>query len=206
MDICGGRHGTWILWASVCAMCFVLTNGFLLTRSHSQTNAIHPSSALKIRQYQEALQWRGRSHHPARFLTTLHSGGSNSSSDEETIEDSKNNNNNHLDEEDDEDDEPLSTLVADFRGRPAGVVIEDLNWRVERLKLEEANTRRFLKSGPRFLPYEECRKWVQAWGNRWSSAQEWCVLSLYIALLQCRRITANCNSVFGDVCNLFILL
>jgi hypothetical protein len=69
--------------------------------------------------------------------------------------------------------EEVLELVADFRGRPAGVVMEDLNWRVHKLRLEEANTRRFLKAGPRFLPYEECRKWVQAWGNRWQSASEW---------------------------------
>jgi hypothetical protein len=69
--------------------------------------------------------------------------------------------------------EDVVELVADFRGRPAGVVMEDLNWRVHKLRLEEANTRRFLKAGPRFLPYEECRKWVQAWGNRWQTASEW---------------------------------
>jgi hypothetical protein len=50
--------------------------------------------------------------------------------------------------------------------------IPDLSWRVEKLRLEEANTRRFLKSKPRFLPYDECRKWVQAW-NRWDSEAEW---------------------------------
>eukprot|EP00536_Pseudo-nitzschia_multiseries_P003142 jgi/Psemu1/252376/estExt_Genewise1Plus.C_470005 len=64
-------------------------------------------------------------------------------------------------------------LCADARGRPAGVVLEDLSWRVEKLRLEEANKRRFLKAGPRFLPYEECRKWVQAWGLRWNSEEEW---------------------------------
>ena len=51
-------------------------------------------------------------------------------------------------------------------------VIPDLSWRVAKLRLEEANTRRFLKSKPRFLPYEECRKWVQAW-NRWDSEEDW---------------------------------
>lgn len=51
-------------------------------------------------------------------------------------------------------------------------VLEDLSWRVEKLRLEEANTRRFLKAGPRFLPYEECRKWVQAW-NRWDNEEDW---------------------------------
>lgn len=51
--------------------------------------------------------------------------------------------------------------------------IPDLSWRVEKMRLEEANKRRFLKSKPRFLPYEQCRKWVQAWGNRWESEAEW---------------------------------
>ena len=81
-------------------------------------------------------------------------------------------------EEEDEYDyeyEREPALCSDVRGRPAGVVLEDLNWRIEKLRLEEANKRRFLKSGPRFLPYEECQKWVQAWGNRWESAEEWCV-------------------------------
>jgi hypothetical protein len=51
-------------------------------------------------------------------------------------------------------------------------VLEDLNWRVIKLKLEEENTKRFLKSKPRYLPYDECRKWVSAW-SRWSSETEW---------------------------------
>ncbi len=50
--------------------------------------------------------------------------------------------------------------------------LADLSWRVEKLKLEEANTRRFLKSRPRFLPYEECRKWVIAF-NRWDTEEDW---------------------------------
>ena len=75
---------------------------------------------------------------------------------------------------DDMEEEPVFA-ASDVRGRPAGVVLEDLDWRVAKLRLEEANTRRFLKAGPRFLPYEECRKWVQAWGQRWQSAQEWYV-------------------------------
>ena len=54
----------------------------------------------------------------------------------------------------------------------AGVVLEDLDWRVEKLRLEEANTRRFLKAKPRFLPYDECAKWVQAFG-RWNTKEDW---------------------------------
>lgn len=53
-----------------------------------------------------------------------------------------------------------------------GVVIRDLSWRVEKLRLEEQNTKRFLKARPRFLPYDECRKWVQAW-SRWKSKEDW---------------------------------
>ena len=56
----------------------------------------------------------------------------------------------------------------------AGKVIEDLSWRVAKLRLEEQNTRRFLKARPRYLPYEDCRKWVQAW-NRWDNEQDWYV-------------------------------
>lgn len=52
------------------------------------------------------------------------------------------------------------------------IMLEDLNWRVNKMRLEEENKRRFLKSGPRHLPYEECRKWVIAF-NRWDNEQEW---------------------------------
>jgi hypothetical protein len=54
----------------------------------------------------------------------------------------------------------------------AGVLIDDLNWRVEKLRLEESNTRRFLKAKPVYLPYEECSKWVQAFG-RWTTEEDW---------------------------------
>eukprot|EP00533_Pseudo-nitzschia_delicatissima_P007532 CAMPEP_0116104606 /NCGR_PEP_ID=MMETSP0327-20121206/14552_1 /TAXON_ID=44447 /ORGANISM="Pseudo-nitzschia delicatissima, Strain B596" /LENGTH=199 /DNA_ID=CAMNT_0003596883 /DNA_START=224 /DNA_END=823 /DNA_ORIENTATION=+ len=77
------------------------------------------------------------------------------------------------DNEEEEDDYLQPVFAADVRGRPAGVVLEDLDWRVAKLRLEEANKRRFLKSGPRFLPYVEAQKWVQAWGERWTSAEEW---------------------------------
>mmetsp|Transcript_13317 Transcript_13317/g.19595 ORF Transcript_13317/g.19595 Transcript_13317/m.19595 type:complete len:193 (-) Transcript_13317:61-639(-) len=61
--------------------------------------------------------------------------------------------------------------MEDEFGDP-NVQISEMDWRVAKLKLEEAHTRSFLKSGPRHLPYEECRKWVAAW-NRWSSEEEW---------------------------------
>jgi hypothetical protein len=53
-----------------------------------------------------------------------------------------------------------------------GEVIPDLEWRLVKAKLEEAHKRSFLKSKPRYLPYEECRKWVVAW-DRWSCEAEW---------------------------------
>jgi len=61
----------------------------------------------------------------------------------------------------------------DAVGDEGGAVIDDLNWRVERLRLEEQNTKRFLKAKPRFLPYDECRKWVQGWGRRWETERDW---------------------------------
>jgi hypothetical protein len=57
-------------------------------------------------------------------------------------------------------------------GDTGGVMLEDLNWRVEKLRLEEQNVKRLLKSKPRFLPFDECRKWVQAF-SRWESEEEW---------------------------------
>ena len=53
-----------------------------------------------------------------------------------------------------------------------GVLLQDLSWRVEKLRLEEQNIQRFLKARPRFLPYNECRKWVQAF-NRWQTEDDW---------------------------------
>jgi hypothetical protein len=58
-------------------------------------------------------------------------------------------------------------------GADAGLLLKDLYWRVEKLRLEEENTKRFLKAKPRFLPYGDCRKWVQAFGRRWTTEEEW---------------------------------
>ena len=66
-------------------------------------------------------------------------------------------------------EQEFGEIVGDDAG---GVLVEDLLWRVERLRLEEQNTKRFLKAGPRFLPYDECRKWVQAW-SRWDCEDDW---------------------------------
>ena len=52
------------------------------------------------------------------------------------------------------------------------VMIDELSWRVEKMRLEEQNRQRFLKARPRFLPYNECRKWVQAFG-RWETEEDW---------------------------------
>jgi hypothetical protein len=82
------------------------------------------------------------------------------------------------DENDFEEEVEHEAMVSDFGEedlQKAGVMIEDLNWRVAKLRLEEANKRRFLKAKPVFLPYEDCSKWVQAWGQRWKTAEEWYV-------------------------------
>jgi len=76
-----------------------------------------------------------------------------------------------MSEDDSEDVEREEDIGEDLD--TGGVIIDDLTWRVEKLRLEEENKRRFLKAGPRFLPYTECRKWVQAWGSRWESEEEW---------------------------------
>lgn len=70
----------------------------------------------------------------------------------------------------DDEERDLDNLDQEISEFPSD--IPDLSWRVAKQRLEEANTRRFLKSRPRFLPYEECRKWVQAW-NRWDTKEDW---------------------------------
>ncbi len=89
---------------------------------------------------------------------------------------SKDANSKKLESEEEEDEDALErepVFAADVRGRPAGEFMEDLDWRIQRLRLEEANKKRFLKSGPRFLPYKDVKKWVQAWGERWTTEEEW---------------------------------
>jgi hypothetical protein len=83
---------------------------------------------------------------------------------DENLEDNQATNKNETDTETDAD--------IFESNQEKGVVLHDLNWRVAKMRLEEANTRRFLTSGPRFLPFEECRKWVIAF-NRWESEDEW---------------------------------
>jgi len=55
----------------------------------------------------------------------------------------------------------------------SAVVIPDLDWRVQKLRLEEENKKRFLKAKPRFLPYKDAMMWVQAWGRRWETQEDW---------------------------------
>mmetsp|Transcript_14895 Transcript_14895/g.33591 ORF Transcript_14895/g.33591 Transcript_14895/m.33591 type:complete len:220 (-) Transcript_14895:249-908(-) len=131
-------------------------------RNHRRIASVGPRRSMQQQQQQQR-----RRRQQQQLLQHKYMAKDNTDEEREGTED---------EEDDDEDDdyyEPVPVFVADVRGRPAGVVIEDLNWRVEKLRLEEANTRRFLKSGPRFLPYEECQKWVQAWGERWTSETEW---------------------------------
>eukprot|EP00563_Minutocellus_polymorphus_P019206 CAMPEP_0197726302 /NCGR_PEP_ID=MMETSP1434-20131217/14727_1 /TAXON_ID=265543 /ORGANISM="Minutocellus polymorphus, Strain CCMP3303" /LENGTH=247 /DNA_ID=CAMNT_0043312193 /DNA_START=112 /DNA_END=855 /DNA_ORIENTATION=+ len=53
-----------------------------------------------------------------------------------------------------------------------GQVDDNLSWKVAKIRLEQENIKRFLKAGPRFLPYDECRNWVKAW-NRWDTEEDW---------------------------------
>ena len=76
-------------------------------------------------------------------------------------------------------------------GDDSGVTIEDLNWRVQKLRLEEENKRRFLKAKPRFLPYDDCMRWVQAWGQRWTSEEDWYVESLFVARFGFRQSASH---------------
>jgi len=41
-------------------------------------------------------------------------------------------------------------------------ILDDFSWRAEKIRLEEENTKQFLKRRPRKLPYEDARRWVQA--------------------------------------------
>jgi hypothetical protein len=70
-------------------------------------------------------------------------------------------------------EESSNNDFGDDFGDTSGVLIEDLSWRVEKQRLEERNKKRFLKAKPRFLPYEDGAKWVQAWGHRWTTQEDW---------------------------------
>jgi hypothetical protein len=49
-------------------------------------------------------------------------------------------------------------------------MMNDFAWRAEKIRLEEANTRRFLNRKPYKLPYCDARRWVQA--NLGASTEE----------------------------------
>jgi hypothetical protein len=79
----------------------------------------------------------------------------------------------------DDDNEEEEEMMEDYDNvelgevlDTVGIVLDDLSWRVEKVRLEEQNIQRFLKARPRFLPYNECRKWVQAF-NRWNTEEDW---------------------------------
>lgn len=46
-------------------------------------------------------------------------------------------------------------------------ILDDLSWRVAKARLEDANTRRFLKSRPYKLPYATSQRWIQ---RNWAPA------------------------------------
>ena len=74
--------------------------------------------------------------------------------------------------EENSDNDDIDNKRSEMEGGQP-VLLEDLDWRLARMKLEEQRMQRILKSKPRFLPYEDCRKWVQAWGGRWKTEQDW---------------------------------
>ena len=93
----------------------------------------------------------------------------------ESLEESNNNEANNLYKNDTNNDwfeNDIPIYNQQEENETNNINIEDLSWRVAKLRLEEENKRRFLKSGPRFLPYDECRKWVKAW-NRWDCEDDW---------------------------------
>jgi hypothetical protein len=77
-----------------------------------------------------------------------------------------------VDDDDDDDDDRVDSFVLGEVLDTSSVILEDIHWRVAKLRLEEQNTQRFLKARPRFLPYNECRKWVQALG-RFKTEDDW---------------------------------
>ena len=94
------------------------------------------------------------------LLHAIKDGNEEEPEENEETNDDKTNTNANTDED----------IIESNQEEPS--VLHDVNWRVDQIRLEEANTRRFLKSGPRFLPFGECRKWVIAF-NRWDTEEEW---------------------------------
>ena len=69
---------------------------------------------------------------------------------------SENNNDN-----DNQNNNPQGEDDTDAKAKDNNVVIEDLSWRVAKVRLEEANTQRFLKRKPIKLSYADSQKWIQ---------------------------------------------
>ncbi|CAJ1967184.1 unnamed protein product [Cylindrotheca closterium] len=99
-------------------------------------------------------------YHPSSMPLLLSQNGSNNESSSSSDSSSSSSSSSSNDEE--------MSCFGD-----SSVMIPDLDWRVQKLRLEEENKKRFLRAGPRFLPYEEAMKWVQAWGKRWESQEDW---------------------------------
>ena len=128
-----------------------------------------------------------------RFIKLKTNLNANTADDEDYMDD-YNNDNNEGDALDDNETMPIigDDIVSDFDEddlEGAGIMIEELNWRVAKLRLEEANTRRFLKARPIFLPYQDACDWVQAWGRRWTTAEDWYVM---------RWISSSCLCAFAS--------
>lgn len=125
----------------------IIVNGFCMGLGRSANNVVVCSSSCR----RSIMKWKATN---------------DSSSSSEYIMDDDNNG----DERNQDIQDNFDLELDEINEFPSP--IPDLSWRVEKMRLEEANTRRFLKAGPRFLPYDECRRWVQAW-NRWDSKDDW---------------------------------
>eukprot|EP00554_Chaetoceros_debilis_P011123 CAMPEP_0194109270 /NCGR_PEP_ID=MMETSP0150-20130528/8802_1 /TAXON_ID=122233 /ORGANISM="Chaetoceros debilis, Strain MM31A-1" /LENGTH=117 /DNA_ID=CAMNT_0038798193 /DNA_START=256 /DNA_END=609 /DNA_ORIENTATION=- len=75
-----------------------------------------------------------------------------------------NSNNEGIDYTENKDDDENDVEV--------GTKWESLYIRIARMRLEEANTKRFLKAIPAKLPYNECKEWAKR-QNMWQSKEDW---------------------------------
>lgn len=77
--------------------------------------------------------------------------------------DGSNEPNNKSDSDSDDSNDDSTSNEADFDNYDAtnSNDIPDFLWRVAKVRLEEANTKRFLKSQPVKLPYAISQKWIQ---------------------------------------------
>ena len=48
-----------------------------------------------------------------------------------------------------------------IEAKSSNTAIDDLSWRVDKVRLEEANTKRFIKRKPIKMSYRESQKWIQ---------------------------------------------